>query len=466
MLLASTISVSIAQVKMSYLKVSPNHRFLVRDDGHNTPFFWMGDTGWKLLKLKREDIDVYLETRAKQNFNIIQGPVVCQKYYDGPFEPNAYNQFPFTDPADPLSFNEVYFAHLDYAVDKAASLGLYMALVPMWAQGMELYSEAQLGAFGKKMGQRYGGKKNVIWVAGGEAAGEATPARTNALAAGLKEGCLNKQLITVHPNGRKSSSSGAYKTSSQSGTYNFHNESWLDFNMIQSGHNRNFQNFKLITSDYRLQPVKPVLEAEYFYEDHPNWPDRNKPDVPRAGEYDSRKGGYWAVFSGSLGFTYGHHAVWLFYEQDEKIRFTRPTIDWRSALSSPGAKTVTHLRTLMESYPFQKTFPDQGLLAGLEADSAANDVIRILRDGERAKNDASFIMAYIPAEGRGALNTSVINAKKVNASWFDPAAGRTHTFLRQIKNPGKIDIVPDPAYKDRVLIIEDASKKYKVPCQK
>lgn len=126
------VSVSMAQVNMSYLKVSPNKRFLVKDDGKNTPFFWMGDTGWKLLKLKKEDIDLYLETRAGQNFNVIQGPVVAQKYYDGPFEPDAYNRFPFTDPSDPLSFNEPYFTHLDHVVNKAASLGLYIALVPMW----------------------------------------------------------------------------------------------------------------------------------------------------------------------------------------------------------------------------------------------------------------------------------------------------------------------------------------------
>lgn len=452
--------------QLDYLKVSPNGRYLVKDDGKETPFFWMGDTGWKLLKLSRENIDHYLESRAIQGFNVIQGPVIAQKYYDGPFEPDAYNQFPFTDPADPLSFNEAYFRHVDYAVDKAASLGLYIALVPMWAQGLELYSEAQLKDFGRKMGQRYGNKKNVLWVAGGEAAGEATPGRTHALATGLEEGSKGKQLITVHPNGKKSSSSGTYKTAKESGTYNYHSRTWLDFNMLQSGHNRDFKNYRLVTNDYRLQPVKPVLEAEYFYEDHPNWADRNKLDVPRAGELDSRTGGYWAVFSGSMGYTYGHHAVWLFYEKDEKIRFTKPSVDWKTALASPGARSITHLRFLMESRPFQQSFPAQELLVGLDRDSAEYSMIRLLRDGKRTQKDASFILAYIPHKGRAEVNTTVIKGKKLNVSWFDPATGNTYTFLKKVKNPGKIEILPDPFYKDRVLLVDDASKKYKAPRQR
>lgn len=312
------------------------------------------------------------------------------------------------------------------------------------------------------MGRRYGSKPNVVWVAGGEAAGESTPDRTNALAAGLKEGSGSKQLITVHPNGKKSSSSGIYKAGKETGTYNYHQADWLDFNMIQSGHHRGFQNYRLVAHDYGLRPTRPVLEAEYFYEDHPNWVDRNKPDVPRAGEYDTRKGGYWAVFSGSLGFTYGHHAVWLFYKKDEKIGFTKPTTDWKSALNSPGVSSITHLRTFMESRPFHNTFPAQELLPGLQQDSAAISPVRVLRDGIRYRKDASFVMAYVPDEVSATVNTTVIKGRRINASWFDPATGKTVTFLSNVKNPGNLKIVPDAAYKDRVLIVDSVSKKYKL----
>ena len=36
-----------APVNDGPLKVSPNHRFLVRADG--TPFFWLADTAWELF---------------------------------------------------------------------------------------------------------------------------------------------------------------------------------------------------------------------------------------------------------------------------------------------------------------------------------------------------------------------------------------------------------------------------------
>src|ERR1700744_6752245 len=56
------------------LKVSANHRFFTAGD---KPFFWLGDTGWLLLtKLTREETIKYLDTRAKQGFNVIQVMVV------------------------------------------------------------------------------------------------------------------------------------------------------------------------------------------------------------------------------------------------------------------------------------------------------------------------------------------------------------------------------------------------------
>jgi hypothetical protein len=461
--LVIVITGSIAQNALPYLKVAANKRFLVKEDGKDTPFFWMGDTAWKLLKLKKEEIDHYLGTRAAQGFNLIQGPVVAQKYYEGPFEPDGNGRLPFTDPADPLSFNEAYFQHLDYAVHKAAEQGLYVALVPMWAQGMELYTEAQLKAFGEKLALRYASYGNVLWVAGGEGAGEATPGRVRALAAGLKQGSRGRQLVTVHPNGKKSSSSGRYKTGSEKGEYRFHFDSWLDFNMIQTGHHRDFPNYTLVSGDYQLKPVKPTLEAEYFYEDHPNWTDRHNPDVPRATALDARTGGYWAVFSGSLGYTYGHHAVWLFYEKDEQISFTRPTIDWKTALHSQGAKTVPHLRLLMESRPFQELFPAQELLISIPQDSVAVSKVRVLRSGRAGARDAGCIMVYIPKGASAVVNTSVMGGKHIHTWWFDPTTGKSKPALQQAKNPGEITIRPEAGSQDRVLVVDDAARGYSPP---
>ncbi|MCK5802796.1 MAG: DUF4038 domain-containing protein, partial [Lentisphaeria bacterium] len=53
------------------LRLSANRRFLV--GANETPFFWMGDTAWGLLNLlDKPDTELYLRTRARQGFNVVQ----------------------------------------------------------------------------------------------------------------------------------------------------------------------------------------------------------------------------------------------------------------------------------------------------------------------------------------------------------------------------------------------------------
>ena len=58
------------------LKVSANNRFLQYADG--TPFFWLGDTGWLLPQsLQRGETKGYLDTCAKNGFNVVQVQTIC-----------------------------------------------------------------------------------------------------------------------------------------------------------------------------------------------------------------------------------------------------------------------------------------------------------------------------------------------------------------------------------------------------
>ncbi|MER3484245.1 MAG: hypothetical protein C4332_14965, partial [Meiothermus sp.] len=43
------------------------------------PFFWLGDTGWEMFRrLDLEDARFYLETRARQGFNVIQAMFISE----------------------------------------------------------------------------------------------------------------------------------------------------------------------------------------------------------------------------------------------------------------------------------------------------------------------------------------------------------------------------------------------------
>jgi Protein of unknown function (DUF4038) len=112
---------------MAQFTVSANGHYILRD---GKDFFWLGDTGWELFhRLNREEADRYLEKRHLQGFTVIQAVVLAE--FDGLHSPNAYGDLPlFND--DPTRPNEKYFSHVDYIIDKAASEGLVIGLLPTW----------------------------------------------------------------------------------------------------------------------------------------------------------------------------------------------------------------------------------------------------------------------------------------------------------------------------------------------
>ncbi|MDQ3349958.1 MAG: DUF4038 domain-containing protein, partial [Acidobacteriota bacterium] len=71
------------------LRVSENGRFLIHQDG--SPFFYLGDTAWSLVqRLRREEVDLYMEDRAAKGFTALQ--VVGISEFDGLTEGNAYGE--------------------------------------------------------------------------------------------------------------------------------------------------------------------------------------------------------------------------------------------------------------------------------------------------------------------------------------------------------------------------------------
>lgn len=109
---------------MPRLRVSTNCRFLVTEDGR--PFFWLGDTAWRLSVLAPDEVDVYMESRVRHAFNVVQ-------VHPGLEHPDFAGNLPFLD-GDPERPNEAFWRHIDYIVAKAREHELYVALVPLWGQ--------------------------------------------------------------------------------------------------------------------------------------------------------------------------------------------------------------------------------------------------------------------------------------------------------------------------------------------
>ena len=70
--------------------------------------------------LNREEATRYLEDRARQGFTVIQAVALAE--LDGLTIPNPYGHLPLAG-SDPSRPNDDYFAHVDFIVSKAESLG-------------------------------------------------------------------------------------------------------------------------------------------------------------------------------------------------------------------------------------------------------------------------------------------------------------------------------------------------------
>ena len=441
--------------KHGMIKVSADGRYLQYQDGK--PFFWLGDTGWELFhRLNKEEITSYLRNRHQKGFNLIQAVVLAE--FDGLRKPNRYGEVPFRN-LDPDQPNQAYFELVDWTMKEAERENLIVGLLPtwgdkvtkLWGEGPVVFNAENAYRYGKFLGNRYAQTKNIIWILGGDrpATNDSQDWRPvwRAMAKGILESTQNKALITYHTWG------GPRSTSQE-----MQQEPWLHINMMQSGHGggHDVPVWEWITRDRALQPIKPTLDSEPNYEDHPvnPWPKWD----PANGyylDYDVRKQCYRSVFAGACGVTYGHHAIWQFWSaREEKINHADRY--WTEAMDRPGATQVGYLRKLMESRDPLNRIPDQSII--VEGQGEKGQYITAFRD-EKGR----YGMVYIPFGKKLTINTSFIPNREVVLWWFDPRTGtakKADDFAS-----GKITL-QTPSLgegQDWVLVIDDKKRKLPSP---
>ena len=437
------------------LKVSENKRFLVHQDG--TPFFWLGDTAWELFhRLNREEAHIYLRNRAERRYTVIQAVVLAE--LDGLNDPNSYGQKPLMD-NDPTKPNEEYFKHVDYIVNRANELGMHIGMLPTWGDkwnqgrsgsGQAIFNPQNAEAYGEWLGKRYRDRA-IIWVLGGDRSvdGEEHKTILRAMAKGLEKGDGGRHLMTFHPPGGNGSSTW------------FHGDDWLDFNMRQNGHVVDFQpRYAQTKADYDRTPVKPVLDGEPIYEDHPI--SFNAKEHGHSVAADVRRPLYWGLFQGAFGHTYGNHCIWQMWAPGRR-QINAPLMPWHEAINQPGGAQMQHGRALMESRPFLTRIPDDSIIVPHEHLTAIPGVGQKRLVGTRDA-EGTYAMIYTPA-GRGfKARLDVIKGAKVRAWWFNPRDGKA-TLIGQFANRNAQEFTPPTPGEnlDWVLVLDDVAKKYPAP---
>jgi hypothetical protein len=438
--------------------VSADGHFLQHKDGR--PFFWLGDTAWNLFqRLDREETERYLENRRLKGFNVIQAVA-----FHGSGEKNVYGSealqgkdagrpsvTPGKDFAKPGEYD--YWDHIDWTIDLAARKGLYIALLPVWGSSVKTNTLNADNAeiYARWLAARYKDKPNIFWVLGGDIRGDIHPEVWNMMGRTLKQEDPNHR-ITYHPFGR-----------TQSSTW-FHDESWLDFNMFQSGHRRYDQDdtpnakgedsWRYVNEDYAKRPVKPTLDGEPSYENIPQG--LHDPKQPYWTDKECRRYAYWSVFAGSAGHTYGNNAVMQMHKPDSGPGAFGVRNYWYEGIDEPGAGQMQFLKYLILSRPFLERVPDQRLIA---EENGTRDHCIITTRGK------SYLLAYTYTGRSFKIRMGVISGENVQAWWFDPRNGSARR-IGVLRNQGIQAFTPpgSPAQgNDWVLILDDVSKKFSTP---
>ena len=225
-----------------------------------------------------------------------------------------------------------------------------------------------------------------------------------------------------------------------------HDEPWLDFNTLQSGHGRkNNATWEMIRRDYDRKPTKPCMDSEPAYENHPV---REKKEEGWFDEYDVRKVCYWDLFAGAFGHTYGCHDVWMMYDKGKNKNLADARTGWRDAIKLPGSAQVGHARKLLEARAFLTRIPDQSVLKS--DPGKGGDHVQATRDSE-----GTFALVYIPTGKPVTVDLTKLKGA-IAASWFDPRTGNSKPIEAGIKPEGAREFKPPATETERdwVLVLD------------
>ena len=359
------------------LEVSQDSRYLRHVDG--TPFFWLADTGWCLLQeLTAAEARTYADLRAEQGFSAVQVVGIFARRWEGSGKelrrgcllPNARGHQACKVTERGLVPNPAFFRHVDTLLRELQRAGLLIALLPHWGFLAEPYLVLGLahgffrpgdvplfypedGArYARYIGARYGAFLPV-WVLGGDVRAETEPQRTywRGLARALQEGAGVSLLRTFHPRGHRSSS------------HWLHQEPWLDFNMVQSGHRCDSPDaYGLLSEDYRRRPTKPVINGEPCYENISHG--LRRADAVPIDDHQVRKAFFWSVLSGAVsGHTYGANNGFQFTEG--MTYYGLEVADWLTNVRSyPAGVQLGRLARFWRRLPWWRLRPAPHLAAG------------------------------------------------------------------------------------------------------
>ena len=394
------------------VKVSENGRYFVDQKGQ--PVFWLGTTQWQLFReYTLDEARIILQKTASHGMAFVQ--VMLLGVGDGT-APNVYGRKPWIN-NDPLTPNEAYFKNVDSVVRIARDNDLVISMTLYHQRYRRHITLEKARRWARWLAERYKDAPNIVWSMTPEAKQEFVPILRE-LAAGLREGDGGRHLVTFKPDPAPYSSSF------------IHSEGWLDFNSMQTWNGVKLI-YPMVTKDYQLKPVKPVLMAEGAYEAGSEYGFAVRP-------LWVRRQAYYSYLAGAH-HTYGHNDSWR----------VLPT--WKKALDAPGAVQLGILKKIfLARKEWWLLVPDQSVLAS--GGRTTGDVLHLAARHQEGK----WVMVYLADRASFSVDMSQIKAARASAFWVDPRSGDSLP-IGSVSTTGVKSFSTPDGWEDALLILEAAS---------
>ncbi|HYG64820.1 MAG TPA: DUF4038 domain-containing protein [Thermoanaerobaculia bacterium] len=418
-------------------------RTLLHGDG--TPFYWLGDTAWQApVSATREQWATYLKDRAAKGFTVVQIAPATQ--YEG--EITSFEQIgDCPSPAIPNRCSRwvpEFWRHVDALVEEANRAGIVVAVAglinPVGRGGTrkaDLYPAPEDAAvFARNLAARLAG--NFVIFSPGfddridiQISPEVTT-RDSMEAVGRElEEVAPRHLVANHLAGASPVSDYAV----------FQDQSWLSFQLFQSGHALNQSACgrgetrqqcaaqrarELPLGLWRLSPVRPAANGEGGYEDPLN-PEAAPPD----NRFGVRQIAYSSLLSGAFGFTLGVKGIYFWDKPME-------------ALDSSGSLDMQRLGGFFRAWPWAELVPAPERILGNDAQPQQR------RMALAGTPDESLAVAYLPNNDSIAVATGTAGlgcGPDWSRLWLDPRTGESQPVDGCTEAPGRITLTR-PACQD------------------
>lgn len=372
------------------------------------PFFWLGDTAWNApITTTLGDWQIYINNRiqdttgrANTAFTVVQ--IAVSPKAAGPTDTSGNPPFDTPDPACAAdapqapsscsSWNPRYWAGMDDKIQYANQQGLLVFLAGIMEPLQKDLSLTDLSApppvanssglmtFARNIAARYYGNFVVFSPGFDHMIGINLPV-IKEVGQALHDNTRN--LVTNHPAG----------SSQPSDLAQLQKESWLDFQMYQSGtpgstETAERQNMTSRASSLAMSlqaqassSIKSAINGEATYDGAGLFANNHTPYRVRQTAYLSYLGG------GAMGYTAGTCGI---TDWGKGIGGCPAGLDWNAAMGRLTSRSMRYLRYILQTVNWQRLRPDSNRILNQANDADKKMVV--------AYDGSSAVMAYLPDE--------------------------------------------------------------------